>query len=226
MRYLGQDDLTGVMGIGHLGEVRQGPDGNLYQWTQGVDGLGNPVGFWRRAWKRLGRRVLRRALPLFQQVAAPRCPGCVGPAAAAADGGPLPRQAAPILQQVAPYVPAVAPAAAAVTAAAPAAEAAATVAPPPAAPAPEAGTAGWGLGALYQAPNGALYQVQGLAQDPELQGLGALYQAPDGTLYQVQGVGQADELRGFAEADELRASARMTGCAASRKPTSSGFGGG
>ena len=138
MRYLGQDDLTGVMGIGHLGEVRQGPDGNLYQWTQGVDGLGNPVGFWRRALKRLGRRVLRRALPLFQQVA-PLIPG-VGPAAAALRvAAPLLRQAAPILQQVAPYVPAVAPAAAAVTAAAPAAEAAATVAPPPAAPAPEAG---------------------------------------------------------------------------------------
>src|SRR6185295_845018 len=122
MPYLGQDDLTRVMGIGYFGEVRQGPDGNLYQWTQGVDGLGNPVGFWRRALKRLGRRVLRRALPLFQQVA--------------------------------PLIPGVAPAAAAVTAAAPVAEAAATAASPPAPP-PDAGTAGWGLGALYQAPDGA-----------------------------------------------------------------------
>jgi hypothetical protein len=204
MRYLGEQDLTQVMGIGYLGEVRQGPDGNLYQWTQGVDGLGNPVGFWRKALKRLGRRVIRRALPIFRQVA-PLIPA-VGPAAAALRvAAPLLRRAAPVLQQVAPFVPAVAPAAAAVTAAAPlATEAAATVAPPPAAPAPEAGTAGWGLGALYQAPDGALYQVHGLSQDPELQGLGALYQAPDGSLYQVQGVGQDDDLRGLDEADELQ----------------------
>ena len=27
MRYLGEDDVTQMMGIGYLGEVRQGPDG-------------------------------------------------------------------------------------------------------------------------------------------------------------------------------------------------------
>ena len=49
MRYLGEDEATQMMGIGYLGEVRQGPDGNLYQYVQGVDGLGNPIGgFWRR----------------------------------------------------------------------------------------------------------------------------------------------------------------------------------
>jgi DNA-binding CsgD family transcriptional regulator len=142
MRYLGEAELTQIMGIGHLGEVRQGPDGNLYQWTQGVDGLGNPVGFWRKALKRLGRRVVRGALPLFQQVA-PLIPG-VGPAAAALRiATPLLRQAAPVLQQVAP----------------------ADATAPPA----EGGTAGWGLGALYQAPDGALYQVQGFADDADLQ---------------------------------------------------------
>ena len=93
MRYLGEQDLTQVMGIGYLGEVRQGPDGNLYQWTQGVDGLGNPVGFWRKALKRLGRRVIRRALPLFRQVAA-LIPGA-GPAVAAL------RVAAPLLRRAA-----------------------------------------------------------------------------------------------------------------------------
>ena len=35
---------TQMMGVGYLGEVRQGPDGNLYQYVQGVDGLGNPIG--------------------------------------------------------------------------------------------------------------------------------------------------------------------------------------
>ena len=40
MRYLSEDQVTQMMGIGYLGEVRQGPDGNLYQYVQGVDGLG------------------------------------------------------------------------------------------------------------------------------------------------------------------------------------------
>lgn len=35
-------------------------------------------------------------------------------------------------------------------------------------------------------------------------GLGLLYEAPDGSLYQVQGLAQDDELRGFADAEELR----------------------
>jgi hypothetical protein len=154
MRYLGEDDVTQMMGIGHVGEVRQGPDGNLYQWVQGVDGLGNPVGFWRGLRKRL-RRVVRRALPVLQQVA-PFVPG----------GAAALRVATPVLQR--------------------------------------AGVAGsHGLGALYQAPDGTVYQVQGLGQDEEIQGLGEdeltqvmgigyageVRQAPDGNLYQwVQGV--------------------------------------
>ena len=49
MRYLSEDQVTQMMGIGYLGEVRQGPDGNLYQYVQGVDGLGNPIGgIWSR----------------------------------------------------------------------------------------------------------------------------------------------------------------------------------
>jgi hypothetical protein len=160
MRYLGEDDITQMMGIGRVGEVRQGPDGRLYQWVQGVDGLGNPIGFWR-ALRRVGRglrRVAQRALPIVQQVA-PLVPG--GGAVTAAL-----RTAAPVLRQ--------------------------------------AGVTGHnGLGALYQAPDGSLYQVQGLAQDEELQGLGEdeltqmmgigyvgeVRQGPDGKLYQwVQGV--------------------------------------
>jgi hypothetical protein len=56
----------------------------------------------------------------------------------------------------------------------------------------ECGIAGW-EGGLMEAPDGNLYQVQGLAEGRELRGfaqeeglrnLGALYQAPDGTVYQ------------------------------------------
>ena len=56
MQNLREDQVTQMMGIGYLGEVRQGPDGNLYQYVQGVDGLGNPIGgFWSRV-----RRGLRK----------------------------------------------------------------------------------------------------------------------------------------------------------------------
>jgi hypothetical protein len=163
MRYLGQDELTQVMGIGYLGEVAQAPDGNLYQWVQGVDGLGNPIGFWkafRRIRRRL-RRFVRRALPIVQQVA-PLIPG-VGPAAAAALTA-----ATPILQR--------------------------------------AGVAGYnGLGALYQAPDGTLYQVQGLAEDDELRGL-AEDEEPRGLAEdeELQGLEEDEELRGVAEDEELR----------------------
>ena len=137
------------MGIGSLGEVRPGPDGNLYQWVQGIDGLGNPVGFWRRLRKRL-RKVVRRAMPLVQQVA--------------------------------PFIPALAPAAAALRVATPMLR--------------QAGVAGDGLGAIYQAPAGELYQVQGLEGGDELQGL----EGDD----ELQGLEGDDELQGLEGDDELQ----------------------
>ena len=62
LRGLSEDEATQMMGIGYLGEVRQGPDGNLYQWMQGVDGLGNPVGFWGklRSWRAVPLSTIRR----------------------------------------------------------------------------------------------------------------------------------------------------------------------
>ena len=164
MRYLGEDDATRMMGVGYLGEVRQGPDGALYQYVQGVDGLGNPMGFWRRL-KRFARRVVQKALPIAQQFA-PIIPG--GAAA---------------LTAVTPFLK-------------------------------QAGVAGHdGLGALYEAPDGSLYQVQGLAEDADLRGidedavtqmmgigyLGELRQGPDGAVYQyVQGVdGLGNPIGGF-----------------------------
>jgi len=59
MRY-GPQDMTGMMGIGnYVGETRRGPDGQLYQWVEGVDGLGNPIGFWKGI-----KRLASKALPL------------------------------------------------------------------------------------------------------------------------------------------------------------------
>lgn len=68
MRYPDEVDAAQVMGLGYLGEVRQGADGNLYQLVQGVDGLGNPVRFWQKRRMR-GRRMARRmahATPTMQ----------------------------------------------------------------------------------------------------------------------------------------------------------------
>ena len=81
MRYLGEDDVTHMMGIGYLGEVRQGPDGELYQYVQGVDGLGNPIGgFWSCLKSRV-KKFVGRALPIAQRVA-PFIPGWAAVAAA------------------------------------------------------------------------------------------------------------------------------------------------
>jgi len=201
MRYLsGYERTQQMMGIGYLGEIRRGPDGAAYQWVQGVDGLGNPIGFWKKL-KKWGTRLAKTALKYYP------------PAAALRALAPLASRALPYIQK-----------AIASQAAAPAVP---VVPVTPVAPA-EAGTAGWGLGALFQAPDGRLYQMQGwgeaddlrgfaeddlrgfaedelrgLDESDDLRGLGALYQAPDGTLYRVQGMAEADDLRGFAE-DELR----------------------
>jgi hypothetical protein len=160
--------MTRMMGIGYLGEVRQGPDGNLYQYMQGVDGLGNPVGgFWSRL-KKLRNRVK----------------GVVG-------------RALPFAQRIAPFIPG--------------ASAALTVSTPFL---KRAGVAGYaGIGELYEAADGSLYQIQGLAEEEDLRGmgeddmtrmmgigyLGEVRQGPDGNLYQyMQGVdGLGNPVGGF-----------------------------
>jgi hypothetical protein len=172
MNMLGEDELTQVMGIGQYGEVRRGPDGQLYQWMQGVDGLGNPIGFWR-ALRRIGRGLRRFA-----------------------------RRALPIVQTAASFIPGAGPAVAAgVRAATPFAQRAGLL-------------GGGGLGALYQSPDGTLYQVQGLAEDEDLRGLAEDEElqglAEDEELRglaedeDIRGLAEDDELRGFAEDDELR----------------------
>lgn len=94
----GETDLTQVMGIGsYVGEVCEAPDGQLYEWVEGVDGLGNPLGFWKKL-KKIAKGAVRfatKALPY----AAPFIPG-IGPAApllkrAISFARPLVRQALP-----------------------------------------------------------------------------------------------------------------------------------
>jgi hypothetical protein len=49
------------LGLGsYSGEIRQGSDSRVYRWTEGVDGLGNPVDFRdlpRELWRRLVEKI-------------------------------------------------------------------------------------------------------------------------------------------------------------------------
>jgi hypothetical protein len=67
-------DLTQVMGIGgYVGEIREGPDGQLYEWVEGVDGLGSPVGFWRglKRFAQRARQRLKKVISPFARFALP-----------------------------------------------------------------------------------------------------------------------------------------------------------
>ena len=63
-------------GLGSVGDIAEGPDGNLYEWVQGVDGLGNPIGFW----KRLKRGKLASRLAETRSKARPQCDTTCPPA--------------------------------------------------------------------------------------------------------------------------------------------------
>jgi hypothetical protein len=171
--WLGDDDT--MQGIGCSGGCA-GTDGHLYQWREGVDGLGNPVGCWWRV-------SSQGTLPAYSRRTAP----FLGEIAEGSDGQlyqwvqgvdglggsfgfwrklakrlrSAAQRALPIARRLAPFVPG---ASAALTAATP---------------------------FLRQVG------VEGIS------GLGALYEAPDGSMYQVQGIGAGDELDGFAADDEL-----------------------
>jgi hypothetical protein len=147
MRTLG--DSAQLPTLGHFGEVAEGTDGKLYQWVEGVDGLGGPVGFWKPL-----RKLIRRALPYVQKLA-PLVPGW-GTAAAAA------------LNTATPYLK-------------------------------QAGLLG-GLGALYQAPDGAMYQLQGVAGPDELNGY-----VRSGPCAGIAGDGELDGMDADAELDGISA---------------------
>jgi hypothetical protein len=150
MRYLSESEAMQMSGIGEVGDIVQGSDGHLYEWVEGIDGLGNPVGLWKRL-----RRLARAAQPLLQR-------------------------ALPIARKIAPFVPG---GAAVLTAAAPILK--------------QAGIEGYGgIGALYEASDGTVYQMQGLSERDELQG----FLADE----ELSGLEQDDELRGLEEDEELR----------------------
>lgn len=72
MSYFQQDaDLSACTNCGnHAGEFQEAPDGNLYEWVEGMDGLGNPIGFWKKAKKIAGAtaKLASRYTPALTQL--------------------------------------------------------------------------------------------------------------------------------------------------------------
>jgi hypothetical protein len=189
--WLGDDDT--MQGFGCPGGC-QGTDGHLYQWVEGVDGLGNPVGCWRRVRRQAPvQAYVRNAAPFLGQIAE-GADGHMYEWVQGVDGlgspfgfwkrlrrgiRSLAKRALPIARQFAPFVPG---ASAALTAASPFLR--------------QVGVSGPdGLGALYEAPDGSMYQVQGIDAGDDLDGLAA-----DDEL---NGLAADEDLNGLAADDEL-----------------------
>ena len=166
------------MGAGKPGEIRTGPDGKKYRWVIGRDAQGKRTGSWRRV--RPVGRLLRRIAQRPGQRTTPARPG--GRPGAGRPGGrkPLLRRLLPFAKVATALIPGVGPAVATgLTVAGRLLR-------------KKQGVHGYeGLGMLYEASDGSVYQVHGLA-DEELNGFDA---------YELDGFG-ADELDGFG-ADEL-----------------------
>jgi len=159
----GQDDTMQGLGCGRGCADAAGP---RYQWVQGVDGLGNTIGYWRPTQPMApGAPYARNAAPVFGEIAQ-AADGNLYQWVQGVDGLGSPfgfwkslkrlaKRAMPFVQRIAPFVPG---AAAALTVATPFLK--------------QAGVAGLGeIGALYAAPDGSLYQVQGVDAADSIDGL-------------------------------------------------------
>jgi hypothetical protein len=188
--WFGEDDR--MQGFG------SGSDGNLYQWVQGVDGLGNAVGCWRRV---RGQAQMapyaRRTAPFLGDVAAGP-DGQTYQWVQGVDGLGNPfgfwkrirkfaKRALPFVQKIAPFIPG---GAAALTAATPFLRQVGIEGPD-------------GLGALYEAPDGSMYQVQGIDAGDDLDGLADDDELRGLSEEELQGLAAEDELNGFGAEEEL-----------------------
>lgn len=185
---LSQDDT--MQGLG-CGRGCAGAAGPRYQWVQGVDGLGNTVGYWKPTQSLTPEApYARNGAPVFGEIAE-AADGNLYQWVQGVDGLGSPfgwwkrirrfaKRALPLVQKIAPFVPG---GAAALTAATPFLR--------------HAGIAGLGeVGALYAAEDGSLYQVQGIDADDSIEGFGA--DDLDG-LADEELQGFADDLDGLAE---------------------------
>jgi hypothetical protein len=165
----------------------EGTDGQLYQWVEGIDGLGNAVGCWQRVKGQPAQApYVRSAAPFLGEIAEGP-DGRLYQWVQGVDGlgstfgfwkklKKLAKKAMPLAKMAASFVPG---GSAALTAASPFLKKVGVEGPD-------------GLGALYAAPDGSMYQVQGIDAGADLDGIDA---------DELQGL-EADDLDGFA-ADDL-----------------------
>jgi len=192
--WLGNDNM--MQGFGDT----EGTDGQLYQWVEGIDGLGNAVGCWQRVRGQAAQAPYTRSAAPFLGEIAEGPDGKLYQWVQGVDGlgstfgfwkklkslKNLARKAMPLARMAASFVPG---GSAALTVASPFLK--------------KVGVAGAdGLGALYAAPDGSMYQVQGVDAGDDLNGFSADdlqgLEAPD----ELNGL-EADELNGFAAGDEM-----------------------
>lgn len=204
MRYLGDDEATQLRGI----DLYQGADGNLYEWVEGVDEWGeqelsqaqDPALSGLGALYQAPDGTLYQMHGLAEEEAdsqeqpsprpqSPRRipgrprPGVRGGAPRKKKGGFFKKLLLPLAKVATGFIPG---AGGLIRAGIDVAEKALK----------KPGVAGYdGFGALYAAPDGSLYQVQGLAEE-ELRGF-----AEDEEL---KGFAADEELRGLAADEELR----------------------
>ena len=190
--WLGDDNT--VQGF----EGTEGTDGQLYQWVQGIDGLGNAVGCWRVVQGQTPQAAYTRNSATFLGEMAEGPDGNMYQWVQGVDGLGNPfgfwkkirkfvKKTMPLARMAASFIPG---GSAAMMAATPLLR--------------KVGVAGAdGLGALYAAPDGSMYQVQGVDAGDDLNGFG------DDPLNgldaddELNGWGAGDELNGFGAGDEL-----------------------
>ena len=188
MRYLGDDEATQLRGI----DLYQGTDGNLYEWVDGVDEWGEqelseaegPVLNGMGALYAAPDGTLYQMHGLAEEEAAgggqagpraqgPRRPPGSRPPRKKKKGGFFKKLLLPIAKFAAGAIP--------------------------------------GAGPLLRAGIDVAEKVLTKPGVAGYDGFGALYAAPDGSLFQVQGLAE-EELRGFAADEELKGFAADRNC--------------
>ena len=179
-------------------DAAEGTDGQLYQWVEGIDGLGNPVGCWRVVQGQAPQAAYARNSATFLGDIAEGQDGNMYQWVQGVDGlgstvgfwkkiRGFVKKTMPLARMAASFIPG---GSATMMAATPFLR--------------KVGVAGAdGLGALYAAPDGAMYQVEGVDAGDDLNGFAADdlngLEADD----ELNGFGAGDELDGFGAGDEL-----------------------
>jgi hypothetical protein len=182
-------DSAPRMAPGKPGQIRVGPGGHRYRWVRGVNAQGKPTGFWRRL--RPSGPSTRPSAARSKQGGARRMrarPAPRGRGGPRRKGGFL-KKLLPIAKLATRFIP--------VPGAGAAVRAGLTVASKLMKP---RGVADDGLGALYAAPDGTVYQMQGFADD-EVHGIDADEQVDGYAGYNqsfADDFAGPDDLDGFA----------------------------